>query len=488
MPPPRSKSPIKTFLKSPARRHPSLGPVSSPTRGSIISPPRVNPPPSVIRKLDFSADDLGNKAVQVVRSSPQKKNKVNVAAPVAPTVNGSGSVVKQLKPAFQENMSPSSARRSFNLASPDDGEEEEYYQPINYDDQDLDDSQEAPAEPEPEPTPPKPTKKRVRSPVTTARGLKTRPRRVSPELDVQETESVAQEQSEASEQEEEPVEEKLPPPKKQKKNIPTTKTQPIKKPPPISKPKPTKRRQLSPTMESSPPPIQHGPPRPRQNGLFILRRETPGLGNFAQTRSGRVSVKPVAYWKNEAVVYGEDEAADGDESFIMPTIKEVIRREEAVSESPRKGKRRGPKPAKQKKREELESDSEDDADLAEPWESEPGRIYGEIRDWNPEDQVGVESAEREEEIAFSNAAIITREIPGSNVKFAKTLTLPFFGSGMVDLPPGAIKKPKNSRKMQMVFFVHYGRVNVTVNNNAFRIGKGGMWQVPRGKDDFPRCR
>jgi centromere protein C len=51
---------------------------------------------------------------------------------------------------------------------------------------------------------------------------------------------------------------------------------------------------------------------------------------------------------------------------------------------------------------------------------------------------------------------------------------------MVDLPPGAVKKPKNSRKMQMVFFVFYGRVEVTVNDTTFRIGKGGMWQVPRG--------
>jgi centromere protein C len=51
---------------------------------------------------------------------------------------------------------------------------------------------------------------------------------------------------------------------------------------------------------------------------------------------------------------------------------------------------------------------------------------------------------------------------------------------MVDLPAGAVKKPKNSRKMQMVFFVFSGRVQVNVNDNEFRIGKGGMWQVPRG--------
>ena len=40
---------------------------------------------------------------------------------------------------------------------------------------------------------------------------------------------------------------------------------------------------------------------------------------------------------------------------------------------------------------------------------------------------------------------------------------------------------KNSRKMQMVFFVYSGRVKVEVAGHQFGIGKGGMWQVPRGK-------
>lgn len=52
---------------------------------------------------------------------------------------------------------------------------------------------------------------------------------------------------------------------------------------------------------------------------------------------------------------------------------------------------------------------------------------------------------------------------------------------MVDLPPKGQKKKKNSRKMQMVFFVFYGRVVVEVAGNVFSIGKGGMWQVPRGQ-------
>lgn len=79
-----------------------------------------------------------------------------------------------------------------------------------------------------------------------------------------------------------------------------------------------------------------------------------------------------------------------------------------------------------------------------------------------------------------------RDISGAEFRFAKTLTLPFFGSGMVELPPGGAKRVKNSRKMQMVFFVFYGRVIVDVGTptTSFNIGKGGMWQVPRGKFFF----
>lgn len=75
------------------------------------------------------------------------------------------------------------------------------------------------------------------------------------------------------------------------------------------------------------------------------------------------------------------------------------------------------------------------------------------------------------------------------------MTLPFFGSGIVELPPDGFKRAKNSRKMQMVFFVHEGKVLVTVGpptveqngaaasdaeTNEFAISKGGVWVVPRG--------
>ena len=33
----------------------------------------------------------------------------------------------------------------------------------------------------------------------------------------------------------------------------------------------------------------------------------------------------------------------------------------------------------------------------------------------------------------------------------------------------------------MVFWVFAGRVEVDVSGNTFSVGRGGMWQVPRGK-------
>lgn len=66
------------------------------------------------------------------------------------------------------------------------------------------------------------------------------------------------------------------------------------------------------------------------------------------------------------------------------------------------------------------------------------------------------------------------------------MTIPFFGAGVVELPPRGFKRAKNSRKMQMVFFVHEGKVLVEVGAtglevNEFALSKGGCWVVPRGK-------
>jgi len=242
-----------------------------------------------------------------------------------------------------------------------------------------------------------------------------------------------------------------------------------------AKSKPGRKASALATIEETDSPlVQRGPPLPRSRGLAIVRRETPMEGNaFARTRSGRSSIKPLAWWKGERAEWSDEEVEDSKGAFIARRITEVVRVDEPAVRKPQKWKSR----SKSVKKRSIEPEEEP----AEPWELEPGRIFGDVVVWDPEDPAGAHGEEREDEIALSSAAINTRPVADASFQFAKTLTLPFFGSGVVDLPPGSIKRQKNSRKMQMAFFVFTGRVKVVVNGNEFRISKGGMFQIPRGK-------
>ncbi|RVX66794.1 hypothetical protein B0A52_08987 [Exophiala mesophila] len=244
-----------------------------------------------------------------------------------------------------------------------------------------------------------------------------------------------------------------------------------------------------------------GPPR----SLYVLRRETPADDTVTHTRSGRLSVKPLAYWRNERCIYGGSPgggALKDGARFPLNSIKEIVRTEELPQQSKAKKKstkanrKRGKAPSKDddsSSESELDEGPQEDP-YAEAWETETGTFHGNVSLW---DQPAQTAAEEEEtiELAHAPAAIQTREVKGSSLhegptfKYAKLLSTKFFGTGIVDLAPGGYKRPKNSRKMHMSFFVVKGRVTVTVGPvgseeqgtiNRFSIGKGGFWQVPRG--------
>ncbi|KAL2420117.1 hypothetical protein ABEF95_006800 [Exophiala dermatitidis] len=249
------------------------------------------------------------------------------------------------------------------------------------------------------------------------------------------------------------------------------------------------------------------PPR----SLYILRRETPADDTVTHTRSGRVSIKPLAYWRNERCVYGgspNHASLDENARFPLNSIKEIVRTEELdmamqKKQGKRKTKKTGRKAAsRQPTAEALEisdSDTEMDEDPAhdphaEPWETETGTLRGLVSVWDQEEQAPLEE-EEEVEIAHAPGAIKVRDVKGSSLhegptfRYAKLLSTNFFGTGLVELPPGGVKRPKNSRRMHMSFFVVKGRVTVTVgpvdgeasgSMSRFSIGKGGFWQVPRG--------
>lgn len=254
-----------------------------------------------------------------------------------------------------------------------------------------------------------------------------------------------------------------------------------------------------------------GPPR----SLYILRRETPADDSVTHTRSGRVSVKPLAYWRNERCVYGGSPGgvglADGAR-FPLNSIREIVRTDELDTGMEKKDKRGKKKrkngttkgKARATPADDSDSASESDSDLdkapredpyAEPWETDTGNFCGPVSLWDSHEQAAMEEEETVE-IAHAPAAIKTREVKvssqqeGPTFRYAKLLSTNFFGTGLVDLPPGGIKRPKNSRKMHMSFFVVKGRVTVRVgpiggeedgSMSRFSIGKGGYWQVPRGE-------
>lgn len=253
----------------------------------------------------------------------------------------------------------------------------------------------------------------------------------------------------------------------------------------IAKGKPGRKRISNGVGDTSVVEVPRGPPLPKSRGLVISRRETPGAGSMFTTRSGRASFQPLKYWANERTEMDDDddEFFDGKEKIRLPNIKNIVRYDDPEpKEKSRKGKGARGRPGRKKR----DSDDDDDDDL-EPWEEDGDILLGEVVEWKPEHEFNPPGPDEQIEVipntqlALSANSIETKEIKNASFRFAKTHSTPFFGAGVVDLPPHTEKKPKNSRKMEMSFFVFSGRVQVTVADTVFSIGRGGMWFVPRGQ-------
>ncbi|KAL1306564.1 hypothetical protein AAFC00_005251 [Neodothiora populina] len=215
-----------------------------------------------------------------------------------------------------------------------------------------------------------------------------------------------------------------------------------------------------------------GNKRKGPKSIVTLRAGTPQEEDGAtQTRSGRTSIKPLKYWCNESFIWRHGEV-DG------------VVRAEPLDEPKQPSRARGRPKKKSKELSSIKEDEEEaDEDLLpEAWEDELGVINGRVRTWDAEVGAGNPDDEVHEDIAFASTAIATRDVQGSAFRYAKVMTMPFFGAGMVEVPPEGFKRIKNSRKMQMIFFVHEGKVTVEVGDIKFGMSKGGVWQVPRGNN------
>ncbi|KAI4593107.1 hypothetical protein KJ359_010031 [Pestalotiopsis sp. 9143b] len=525
------RSPGKTVLKSPARRSAHVAQqASSPVRGSYAAEEEEehpSPAKSPKRRLDFSKDPKMKPATNghpPVKSFSQLAKSASQAAKslgTKPTkVNGYARDESEEEEEEEEEDEP----MDFLNADGDDVElgsageesagEEDDAEPQPSEDEEPEEEpvpvqkpepkkrgrkpkavsppppveEESEPEPELEPSrepsekPEVPAKKRGRpgkrplaeeaEPAKPAKKPRGRPsltkKQASP--DQGETSAAGARNSKPAKAAPKPVESKAKP----SKAAPTEKAKPGRKP-----------KAAAAAVESEDPPRR--PPMPKRRSLVSQRRDE---FEVRTTRSGRVSTKPLEFWRGEHYDYDEEEDEviedkQGRRIKIGPKIRGVVRVE--YEEKEKRKTNRGGRPASTagpgrcKKR---VSEVEQDEDVEE-WEDEPGRMVGECIYWTPDmefnpphddDQVEV----AEEELAISQSAIQMKDIKDATFRFAKTLTLPFFGSGIVDLPPQSEKRTKNARKMQMVFFVHYGNVEVTVASTTFRISKGGTFFVPRG--------
>lgn len=127
---------------------------------------------------------------------------------------------------------------------------------------------------------------------------------------------------------------------------------------------------------SMPPPPLNG--RPQGRSLQILRSETPADDSGARmTRSGRTSVKPMAFWRNERIIYGEGKKEG--QLLTLPGITEVIRTDEVEIPRPKRPAYRRARP---RERHQLEDLVEEEDEEREDWETETGIVRAQVMQWD----------------------------------------------------------------------------------------------------------
>ncbi|KAJ4271622.1 mitotic fidelity of chromosome transmission- protein [Fusarium torreyae] len=518
---PRSRSPVKTTLMSSPRRNPHL---SSPTR----QPFAKERDPTVTRKLDFGAKPVGRGkgATNGVNGvAPEEDDADETEDAPEPDDDGEGddsdhralveeslqmigdmhgsseSPEPEPEPEPAPKVTKASAKAGAERAEADPKKPGRRGRPPKAKPVEEEPPEEPVVEEEPEEDnePAKPRRGRKPKQKSAAQPKETKSpesrKRPAPE----EPEEAEESDNEATEPEPEPEPEPAPEeePSRQAKRPridapkPSKPTKPAPSktaPAPAGEPKPRGRPGRKPKAqagvdagedvgETSFAALQRGPPLPKKRGLVSVRHDA---DEVRTTRSGRHSYRPLDWWRGDKVVQEEEEFKDvsGRDRFVLSTIKEVIRApQEAIPVKAPKARGR-PKP---------KSKPVQQVEVIEPeeWEINPGVVNGEVILWEPEHEINPPGDEEpvevmEDRVAISGDAIQTRDILNASFRMAKTLTTPFMGAGVVDLPPGSEKRPKNSRKMHMVFFVHSGKVLVTVNEASFRLSAGGMWFVPRG--------
>ncbi|KAF9779969.1 hypothetical protein IL306_000761 [Fusarium sp. DS 682] len=504
---PRSRSPVKTTLLSSPRRNPNLEHLSSPTRAPFSNDRDA----TVTRKIDFGAKpsmrgkattngvngDAHEEDTDETEDAPEPEDEGDVAddmdlldksLELVEDMGGHSSEPEsEPEPAPVPKAPKASAKANSQRAEPEPKKPGRRGRPAKAKPVEEERVEEEPAEEEPQETEEPVKGRRGRKPKNAAQHNKSAAsesrKRPAPE-EPEEAEEIEEPDNKATDPEPEPEEPprqakrprtEVPKPSKPAKSAPTAEPKPRGRP--GRKPKAqTAENAGNDVGDTSMAAIQHRPPMPKKRGLVSVHHNP---DEVKTTRSGRHSYRPLNWWAGDKVEKEEEEFKDvsGRDRFVLSTIKEIIR---APQEAP-------PTKPRTKARGRAKSKPVREVEVIEPeeWELNPGVVNGEVILWEPEHETNPPGDDEpvefmEGRIAISGKAIQTRVVQNLSFPMATTLTTPFMGAGVVDLPAGSEKRPKNSRKMHMIFFVHTGKVLVTVNEASFRLSAGGMWFVPRG--------
>ncbi|CAI6330421.1 unnamed protein product [Periconia digitata] len=135
-----------------------------------------------------------------------------------------------------------------------------------------------------------------------------------------------------------------------------------------------------------------------------------------------------------------------------------------------------------KKRKRLPVIEDDEVLDLEPWEEEEGVFNGIFKDWDVEAEVPTNDLV-ESNLAWSTKGINPVDVADASFKFTKLSSAgseSFMSWGFIELNADQMKRSKNSRRMHLVFHVQSGAVEVKVHENVFTVHRGGVWHVPRG--------
>lgn len=234
---------------------------------------------------------------------------------------------------------------------------------------------------------------------------------------------------------------------------------------------------------SMPPPASHLVKR--KSGQRIVKEPPPPPRTITEDidgirRSNRSRFEPLAFWKNEKIVYSLGARGKKD-GIRLPEVLEVVRVESDPEDAVKRGQRQKKSYTGAKRKRSAKEEREEEEFEEEDWESrmvggEVGVVRGYVKSYPP----GHAAGEEEVELAFSRNRIVTVEVANGDFTFVKTCTEEFFGTGMIEVPPGGIKRTKNSGKMHLVFYIISGKVEVKIGENSFRVRKGAQFMVPRG--------